>query len=170
MLIRKAARHDHPRRSASTTSAPSAGPQIAASPITGPMLPSAFASSLPSNIALTSPNVWGMTSAAAAPCTARQAINTETSGASAQPTEATPNPATPIRKTRLRPAMSPSRPPVISSSANGSVYAAPSHCTSAVEPPSTAWIVGAATCTIVASSRFIASATSNAASASQRHL
>ncbi len=141
-----------------------------ASPITGPMLPSAFGNSDASNIARINPIVCGITNAAAAPWSALAVISTDGFGASAQQADASRNPMIPIRNTRCRPAMSPSRPPVISSTANGNVYAALNHWISDSRPPSSAWITGAATCTIVASSRFIASATSNTPNANHRHL
>lgn len=85
------------------------------------MLPIARASSSPWNMPRISAMVCGMTSAAAAPWTARAVISIVGDAASAQSAEASTNAATPARKTRLRPAMSPSRPPVISSTANGRV-------------------------------------------------
>lgn len=62
-----------------------------------------------------------MITAAAAPCTTRKPISTAGLGARAHATDATVNPTTPRTNTRRRPAMSPSRPPVTSSTANGRV-------------------------------------------------
>ncbi len=85
------------------------------------MLPSALDISGPENIALIRPMVWGMITAAAAPCTTRNAIRSPAVGAAAQAADATMKPKTPITNSRLRPAMSPSRPPVSNSTANGRV-------------------------------------------------
>lgn len=66
-------------------------------------------------------------SAAAAPCTALATINAAVDGASAHACEARVKAAMPARKIRRRPTMSPSRPPVISKMAKGSVQAALNH-------------------------------------------
>ena len=67
------------------------------------------------------PMVCGMINAAAAPCTARAPISRPAAGAAAQTSEASTKPATPTLNTFARPKMSPSRPPVIRRTANGSV-------------------------------------------------
>jgi hypothetical protein len=59
--------------------------------------------------------------APSAPWSAREPISTSTLGAAAQSTEANVKPAAPMRSIRLRPNMSPSRPPVSSPTAMASV-------------------------------------------------
>jgi hypothetical protein len=77
------------------------------------------------------PKTCGTMTAPTAPCSARQAISACTDGAAAHATDASVNPAAPTSRTRLRPNMSPSRPPVSSMTAIASVYAAAIHCRSA---------------------------------------
>ena len=59
---------------------------------------------------------------------------------------------------------------MISTIASGSVYAALNHWMSLSGPVRDVWMTGAATCTMVASSRFIASASNRPASATHRCL
>ncbi|OKI70385.1 hypothetical protein AMK14_14580 [Streptomyces sp. TSRI0445] len=59
----------------------------------------------------------GSISAAAAPCATRAPTSVQASGASPQASEVIPKAAMPIRNSRLRPTMSPSRPPRTSSTA-----------------------------------------------------
>jgi len=56
-------------------------------------------------------STWGATRDAPRPCTTRPATSRPTDGASAHHTEAAPNHTSPIRSTRRRPKLSPSRPP-----------------------------------------------------------
>jgi hypothetical protein len=65
--------------------------------------------------------IWGIIVAAMAPWSTRAATSSSGLWAAAHATEATVKPATPIRNRRLRPRMSPSRPAVISTSANARV-------------------------------------------------
>ncbi len=54
----------------------------------------------------------GASSAPKIPCSTRPATSTSMLGASAHSSDATPNPATPIEKTRRSPSTSPSEPPM----------------------------------------------------------
>jgi hypothetical protein len=64
---------------------------------------------------------WGTISAAMAPCRTREPTSIPPLWAVPVSTDATVKPARPARNTRLRPWLSPSRPPVISSSAKARV-------------------------------------------------
>src|SRR5207248_8357265 len=74
------------------------------------------------------------------------------------------NRTTPERKVRRRPKMSPSRPPVTSSTANVSVYALTVHSRLERLAPRSFWIDGSATFTTVLSSMIMNSAKHMAAS------
>lgn len=64
---------------------------------------------------------WGTISPAAMPWATRAAISMPMLPARLHQAEARVNPSTPARNTRLRPARSPSRPPVTSSRPKGRV-------------------------------------------------
>jgi hypothetical protein len=58
------------------------------------------------------PIVLGTSTAPAIPCSARKPTRTPASGASAHISDVAPKAATPATKTRRRPKMSPSEPPI----------------------------------------------------------
>ena len=62
-------------------------------------------------------------------------MSTGIDGAAAHAAEKMVKPASPRRKTRRRPKMSPSRAPAISRTANASVYPALIHCSVEAPPP-----------------------------------
>ena len=102
--------------------------------------------------AMITASALGVSSAPNAPCSARPAIRTPMSGASAHNKEHSPNPATPMENTRRSPKMSPSEPPTRISEPSASRYALDTHCWPARPPPRSARIAGSATLTAVASS------------------
>ena len=116
-----------PNQSASMSAPARIGPQTADSPSTGPNAPKAAASSDAGKIILITPKPCGIITAPSAPCRIRLAISISGDWANAHATELSVNPAAPSRNIRLRPTMSPSRPPVISMTANASVYPAAIH-------------------------------------------
>ena len=120
-LIRKIGRQLIPNRSASTSAPPSSGPPTVAIPIEAPKMPNALGRSSGGNAAVIVDSTCGTISAAIAPCSTRAPINISGVTATPHSTDAMVNPPTPIRKIRRRPKTSPSRPPVISPTANGSV-------------------------------------------------
>ena len=97
------------------------------------------------------PKPCGTSTAAASPCSAREATSTSADQANEQSAEETTNPASPSSSIRFRPNMSPSRAPAISPTASASVYAAATHSSDEVVIDRSAWIAGAATLTIVES-------------------
>ena len=80
-------------------------------------------------VALTIATVFGSISAPPAPCRTRQASSTANAGARPPAAEAAVNTTDPMMKTRLRPNMSPRRPPSTSKPASGSRLAFLTHCT-----------------------------------------
>jgi hypothetical protein len=70
----------------------------------------------------------GVSSAPKTPCSARKATRASIVGATAQSTETTPKPATPMRKTRRSPKRSPSDPPTRMSEPRKSRYELTTHC------------------------------------------
>jgi hypothetical protein len=144
------------------------GAATADSPITGPKSANAFVTSSSAKTSLIIPKPCGIRTAPNAPCSARVAINIAGETASADRADATVNPAIPIMNRRRRPMRSPSRAPVISRTANVSVYAATSHCMVASLPPMSPRIAGAATLTIVPSTRSMISAMRTMARTAQR--
>ena len=93
----------HGQEMPSTTAPPNVGPKATAVPAAAAKMPSARGRSRGANAPVNSASASGMTNAAPAPCAARAAIKTPALGASAQPTDATPNTATPNENIRLRP-------------------------------------------------------------------
>ena len=71
----------------------------------------ALARAAPSVLAWIVESTWGATRAAPSPWATRAATSRPADGASAHHTEAAPNHTSPIRSTRRRPRLSPSRPP-----------------------------------------------------------
>jgi AcrR family transcriptional regulator len=85
------------------------GSAIADSPITGPKAPNTFGISDSGKHSLSIPKPCGMSSAPNPPCSARVAISISGDCATAHSRDITVNPAEPIRNSRRRPKMSPSR-------------------------------------------------------------
>ena len=90
---------------------PSNGPTTVEMPLQAVHVPIAAPRSAPANVEVISARDAGVKSAPAMPCRPRKTISVSTFGATAQSTDATPNQATPRRKTRASPKMSPSDPP-----------------------------------------------------------
>ena len=102
-LTRKIARQPRPKRSPSTSAPPMIGPSTAAPPMTGPNIPKALAISSFGNDARTIPKPCGIMTAAKPPCSSRKAMSSPAEAATPQSTEASVNPAMPMRKRRRRP-------------------------------------------------------------------
>ena len=152
-LMKKTLRHPDPAMSAVTRAPPSNGPITAAMPLTPPMIPKMGARSFGLNSACSVASACGTMSAENAPCTTREATSMSPLTANAPSADASVKPATPMRKVRWRPRMSPNRPPVTSSTANASMYPLTIHSSCEAVAPSSVRIDGSATCTIVTSSR-----------------
>ncbi len=131
---------------------PSSGPATTPSPATAPHTPTAWPRSSGGNMWVISANVCGSSIAAPIPCTIRKAISRSALFASPQMSEAVTNTARPLMNRFFGPSISPSRPNVISRTANASTYALTIHRVSA----SDAWrwleMLGRATVTIEVSS------------------
>ena len=90
---------------------PSSGPMTVEMPLHAVHVPIAAPRSAPENVDVITASDAGVRSAPAIPCRPRKTISVSTFGATAQSTDARPNQATPSRKTRTSPKMSPSEPP-----------------------------------------------------------
>ena len=108
--------------------------------------------------------------AAPMPWIARDATSQPSEGAKPIVAEASENTTTPNRNIRRRPKMSPSRPPVTSSTAKVSVYALTVHSSADSDAPKSFWIEGSATFTAVLSSITMKRAKLIAPSVHQRRL
>ncbi len=102
------------------SSAPISGPQTAPSPMTAPNMPKTLPRSCAGKVTWMIARTCGTISAAIAPWRTRAAISIPGSAAMPHSAEATVNPPMPSRKSRRRPWMSPSRPPVIRPTAKAS--------------------------------------------------
>jgi len=120
-LIRNTSRHPIPHRLASISAPARIGAARIERPIIGPKAPNTLVISSSAKLSLSIPNPWGIISAPNAPCSTRKPISTAIDGAAAQAADITVKPAEPIRNSRRRPNMSPSRAPVIRNTANASV-------------------------------------------------
>ena len=112
-LIRKIGRQSRLKRLASIISPPISGPAMVAMPITPPKIPSATARRCGGKATAMIEKIWGYISDAIRPWKTRAATSWVPSWASPQIADATVKPMTPAMNIRLRPRMSPSRPPVI---------------------------------------------------------
>jgi hypothetical protein len=119
-FTRKIGRHSRPNRSALMSRPPTSGPVIVASPMVAPNRPKAVPRSRGGKVTWITERVWGNMTAPIRPWRTREPISI--SGLCARPhrAEARVKPAMPIMNRRLRPKMSPSRPPVISVTAKAS--------------------------------------------------
>ena len=115
-------------------------------------------------------SVAGIMNAAPTPWMAREATSQPSVGARPIVAEASAKTTTPNRNMRRRPKMSPSRPPVTSSTAKVSVYALTVHSRAESDASKSRWIDGSATFTTVLSSMIMNSAKHIAPSVHQRRL
>ncbi len=102
------------------SSPPTSGPEMVARPITAPKIPKAAPRSRGGKVTCVIARTWGSSSAPISPWTTREPTSIPGLCAKPHSAEAAVKPVTPIRNRRLRPKMSPSRPPVISTAANAS--------------------------------------------------
>jgi len=116
-LIRKIGRQSRPNRLCWMSSPPSSGPLTVPRPAVTPKPASALIRSRGGKMTWMTDSTCGTMIAPIAPCATRQAMSMPGPCAAPHRAEKTVKPATPIRNSRLRPNMSPSRPPVISTSA-----------------------------------------------------
>ena len=120
MLIRNMGRQPSPNRLASISRPASSGPPTADSPRTGPKALNALPMCSRGKTEPSMPKPCGISSAPNAPWTSRATMIEGGSQARPQASEAAVKPARPIRKVRRRPYLSPSRPPVTSSTPRAS--------------------------------------------------
>ena len=119
-LIKKMLRQPIPNASLLTSQPPNTGPMTADRPETPPTTPSIAARSRGEYRACSVESSCGTIIAAKPPWTTRATSRTPMDGAMQANSDPAVKPATPITNTRRRPAMSPSRPPVIISTAKAS--------------------------------------------------
>ncbi len=103
-----------------TSSPPSVGPAMVATPATAPQMPKAAPRLSAGNTMVSKASVWGISSAAPRPWTARKAMSQPGVGASPQAADATVKSAIPAKNTVRWPSRSPSLPAVIRSTASTS--------------------------------------------------
>ena len=115
------------RQLAPTSSPPSTGPPPAATPPTPAHIPTAVPRCRGGNTDSASPREVGISTAAPAACSARQAISAGSPGATAHPSDATPNTTSPARKNSRRPMPSAARPAGSSSVASTMAYTSRIH-------------------------------------------
>src|ERR1700722_333832 len=110
---------------------PASTPTVAPLAPMAPQIPSALLRSAPSgNMFITIDSAAGSTAAAPRPWTPRMMIRNVLLVASAQPSEAAVNSASPAVNTRLRPRRSAARPPSSKNPPKASAYAVTTHCRS----------------------------------------
>ena len=114
MLIRKIGRQVRPAMLALMMKPARIGPSTAEAPMTGPNALTAPRSCSRENAPIRMPMPCGISSAPKPPWTSRLAISMAGSADSPQASEASVNPAMPIRNIRRLPYRSPSRPPTTS--------------------------------------------------------
>ena len=119
-LTKKIRRQPLPNALAAISAPPTIGPSTADRPITGPNTVNAFCRSAPTNASRTIPSPCGISSAAAAPWARRKPISISGLCANAHAIDAATKPSEPSTNSRLRPKMSPRRPPAIRPTANAS--------------------------------------------------
>ena len=103
-----------------TSSPPSVGPAMVATPATAPQTPNAAPRRSGGNTMVRMARVCGMSMAAPRPCTARNATSQPAPGDRPHAAEARVNTTTPAKNIRRWPSRSPRRPAVISSTARTS--------------------------------------------------
>lgn len=150
---------------ASISRPPASGPTAVETPMTLPSRPKALARSAPWNICWISPEVCGATMPAAVPWISRNTTSQDGPGARPHAAEASVNTASPNRKARRLPCMSPSRPAGTSASPKVSAYPETTQDWAASEAPRPRSIEGSATFTIEVSSSEMKPAVRQTASA-----
>src|SRR5262244_1083530 len=168
MFTRKIGRQCQPARFHCTSTPPMSKPATDAEPSTPPQTPKTFPRSWGGKVTWMIARICGTIRPAIAPSKNRAPISIPGLTATPHSADATVNPATPSRKIRLRPKMSPSRPPVINSAANPSTYPDTTHSNCAYVACRSLRMLGAATLTIVTSSRSITPATKMTTRAAHR--
>ena len=116
-FTRKIHRQAPPVMSSRMITPPTTGPAMVARPMVAPSRPNTRPRSCGGKLTWMTDSTCGNMSAAISPCTTREMSSMTALCASPHSAEATTKPPMPIMNSRLRPKMSPSRPPVISSSA-----------------------------------------------------
>jgi len=135
------------------SSPPATIPAVAPAAVVACQIASARWRAAPSAlVVVSSDSAAGETIAPAAPCTIRAMISMIGHCASPQASDAIPNRARPTASTCRRPSRSARRPPASSSDPNASAYPVTIHCNSAAGMPSSRWIDGSATFTMLKSS------------------
>src|SRR5208283_5003760 len=167
MLMRNIGRQPRPAMLAPMMKAPRMGPPTDATPMSGPKTLNAVPIMSRGKVDVMIAIPCGMRRAPKAPWSNRPATMTAALGARPHTSEASVNPAMPTRKMRRWPYLSPSRPPMTSSTPMASEYAEPSHLMSTSPPPRRAAMVGAAIVVSVESMRSSTSATSTTTRISQ---
>src|ERR1700722_3173888 len=151
MLIRKIGRQPSDATSALISPPPISGATTAPIPVTAPNSPNAASRWPAGNHTVMLARTCGSITAALTPCSTRLVIRKAGSGAAPDSSEVTMKAARPAMKTRLRPQMSPSLPPVISAPAKASESPAATHWTWPYDAPRSLRIDGTATLAIVTS-------------------
>ena len=118
-----------------TNAPPSTWATIEAKPIDVPYNPIANRRSCGANSTRMIASTCGVSVAAIIACSTREAISIVGFIANPHSADASVNPPIPTRNTLLRPKMSPSRPPVISDTANPIPYPATTNCNCAGRAP-----------------------------------
>src|SRR5579875_4006110 len=144
---------------------PTAPPPTATVPNTPKALPRSPGSV---NVVTSVLSAAGASIAPATPWIARAATSTPNDGAAPPRADASANATSAIRKIRLRPMRSPTRPPSSSRLPNASAYAVTIHCRSLLPKPRSCCADGSAMFTTVASSTTMSCAIETTTSTSQR--
>ena len=165
-LMKKIARQE----TSSVSQPPTTGPIASAIAETPAQVPIAFPRSCGGNALEMIERVAGIMNAAPIPWIAREATSAPSLGARPMVAEASAKTTTPNRNILRRPKMSPSRPPVTSSTAKVSVYALTVHSSEDRDASKLFWIDGRATFTAVLSSMIMKSAKLMAPRVHQRRL
>ena len=146
-LTKNASRHD-----TSVSTPPTTRPITAPTPAAAPDTAAAALRSGPfGNVVATSAKPVGAAIARATPLSSRATTRAPPSQAMPHMTEAMVNSATPMMKARLRPMVSPRRPPSSSSPPKASMEAVITQLRPASDRPSSFWILGSATTVMVVS-------------------
>src|SRR3954452_10976914 len=124
-------------------------------PTVAPTSPNARPRSAPRNSCWISAEFCGARQPAASPCTIRAATSRAAVGAAPAAALQTTKPTRPMRNIRRRPRASPSRPAGTSASPKVSAYPDTTHWTADGEAPTSRWIEGSATETMLTSSRLM---------------
>ena len=152
-----------------TSTPPSTCPATKPSDAVAPYIPSARVRRGPSGKPVViRDSAAGATSAAPAPCTKREATSSTGSWARPPARDAAEKATSPAMNMRRRPNRSAARPPRISRPPNAIAYPVTIHCTDEPAKPSSRWIDGSATFTMLKSSTTMNAAVRIRASAGPR--